>query len=491
MASYFPALDIKPGPDVMQQMQQAFAVKNMIQQGQQNAINLQIEQRQLRDQDALTRAFASMDFSQPGALATLPQKVLDAGGSGEAAAGATKMIQGMQLNASTIAKNDAATALDTANATQKQNDAYRGRILSIVGIADPQEKQAAWQREVLAEETAGTIKPGMVSYAYPGDQKATALANSFAAGSVLVQEAQTHERLALEAWKPAGGQLVNTLTGERIGGIANIPQLNSALQTRWQVLHPGQALPPQFTLQTGATPDDFKRIDSLMGAEEQSYGTKAQRETANAIRQQTFEMQRDKSDMQAVEGTDPKTGKTVLVPMSVAQQMGIQDMMKAPEADVSKALAARHWLVLAQKTAPDNADPAEMGIWQLVNRLDREGKLGPLASRWNNFMAGTFGVGDPEYAALRSKMGLSTTLLMQAHVGNRGSAQMLEHFEDLANEKKLDGPTLKADFGSEINYITDRAMDPNPPNYQRFGRQVSTTLSKGAAQHPAWFEPTE
>jgi len=42
---------------------------------------------------------------------------------------------------------------------------------------------------------------------------------------------------------------------------------------------------------------------------------------------------------------------------------------------------------------------------------------------------------------------------------------MLEHFEDLANQKKLDGPTLKSAFNSEVNYVTDRAMDPNPPNW--------------------------
>ena len=37
-----------------------------------------------------------------------------------------------------------------------------------------------------------------------------------------------------------------------------------------------------------------------------------------------------------------------------------------------------------------------MSIVQLVDKLDSEGKLGPLACRWNEFMAGKFGAGDPE-----------------------------------------------------------------------------------------------
>jgi hypothetical protein len=45
-------------------------------------------------------------------------------------------------------------------------------------------------------------------------------------------------------------------------------------------------------------------------------------------------------------------------------------------------------------------------------------------------------------------------MLMQAHTGNRGGSAMLEHFQDLANQKKMDAPTLKAAFGSEIDSVS-------------------------------------
>ena len=75
-------------------------------------------------------------------------------------------------------------------------------------------------------------------------------------------------------------------------------------------------------------------------------------------------------------------------------------------------------------------------------------------------MAGKVGAGDSEYTALRTKLGLSNTLLMNVHVGNRGGSEMLEHFQDLANAGKMSGPTLKAAYGSELNYVRGSQMLP-------------------------------
>jgi hypothetical protein len=318
-----------------------------------------------------------------------------------------------------------------------------------------------------------------------------------ALGSKLQQEAQERQKLSLDAWKTSGSQLVNVITGEKIGGLPDPVMLNKALEARYQVLHPGEALPPHFTLSPNASPGEFERIDKLLESTERSTATKAQQEVANAMRAQTFELMRDKSDMKPVIGTDPKTGQSVMVPAGQAQQMGIQNPMQADADVVNKALAGRHWLALAKKEVPDNAPPNEKGILQLVDDLDKRGKLGALATRWNEFMAGKFGAGDPEFSALRAKLGLSTTLLMQAHVGSRGSAQMLEHFEDLANGKKLDGPTLKAALGAEVDYVTDRAMDPNPPDYKKMAGKPAANKSssvptrpKGVPAEAVWDEAT-
>jgi hypothetical protein len=345
-------------------------------------------------------------------------------------------------------------------------------------MGDDAARQAAWDKEVTAEEQAGTIKPGQFSHTYPGDAAAMTLANNFALGSQLVKEQQENRRISLDAWKPLQGQLVNMITGEKIGANLNVDQLNQAFQSRWQINHPGEPLPDQFKLKPDATPEDFARMDKVLEGTERATLTKKEKEVADAMRAQTYEMAREKADMHAVIGTDPKTGNPVLVPFSQAQQMGIQNPLQASDDQTNKAIAARHWLQLANKQAPATADPSDMGIRQLIDTLDSQGKLGPLASRWNDFRAGKWGAGDPYYKALDTKLGLSSTLLMQAHAGNKGGSFMLEHFEDLANDKKLDGPTLKAGFNSEVNYVTDRAMDPNPPNWNA---PAKSTLQRASA----------
>lgn len=475
----FPALMIKPPESPLQQYAQAQQVVGGQQEQQMRALQIQQGQQQLSDQHALTNAMMNWDGKS---VSELPMLVLKSGGSGQAAMSMTQNVLGIKEKASDIAKNDSITMQNTADTAAKQNDAIRGRILNVVNEADPAAKQQAWDAEVTKEEQAGTIKPGQFNHTYPGDQQATALANNFALGSKLVQEAQERQKMSLDAWKPVGGQLVNAVTGQKIGGIPNPDALNQAMQNRWQVIHPGETLPDFYKLSATSTPTDFERVDKLMEGTERSEQTKLQQETTNAIRAQTFEMMRDKTDMNAVMG-QTKDGRTVMVPMGQAQQMGLQNVMKAPEDTVNKALAARHWLNLAQTQAPAGSKPEDMGITQLVDRLDSEGKLGAVASRWNEFMTGKVGAGDPEISALRAKMGLSTTLLMQAHVGSRGSAQMLEHFEDLANQKKLDGPTLKAAIGAEVNYIQDRSMDPNPPTYGKPAAKPAAKTGEAAPAH--------
>lgn len=473
----FPALMIQQPESPIKQLAGAQQVVAGQQEIQANALKIQQEQQALKDSHALTEAMRTWDGKDAGSL---PMLVIKAGGSGNAAMGMSKNVLAIKNQTSEIAKNDSITAQNNAETAIKFHDEVRGKLLNITAMKDPAGQAAAWEKEVTAEEQAGRIQPGQISHTYPGNEQATSFANSLALGSKLQQEAQERQKLSLDAWKTSGGQLVNVITNERIGGLPDPIMLNKALEARYQVLHPGETLPAHFTLSPNATPGEFERIDKLLESTERSTATKAQQEVANAMRAQTFELMRDKSDMKPVTGLDPKTGQQVLIPAGQAQQMGIQNPMQADADMVNKSMAARHWLTLAKTEAPANASPNEKGIMQLVDDLDKRGKLGALATRWNEFMAGKFGAGDPEFAALRAKLGLSTTLLMQAHVGSRGSAQMLEHFEDLANGKKLDGPTLKAALGAEIDYVQDRAMDPNPPNYKKMAGKTATPAAKAA-----------
>lgn len=288
------------------------------------------------------------------------------------------------------------------------------------------------------------------SFAQVGDQGLQQFEAQLGLHKQIVNDAKTQAETN-KANAEAGGAPTSPL-GDKI------PQLNEALAARYAVLNPGQKLPPAFALQPNATKADFDRVDKILDATERAQGTKAQQDTANAMREQTLALSQGKNDITPVIGTD-SSGKTVLASISDAKDLGLTGIMKAGEQEVSKAQAARHWIPLA--TAQGNT-PESMGILPLIDKLDKEGKLGVVASRWNDFMAGKVGAGDPDIAALRTKMGLSTTLLMNAHVGNRGGSYMLEHFQDLANAGKMDASTLRTGVKSELDYIKDRAMLPTP-----------------------------
>lgn len=129
---------------------------------------------------------------------------------------------------------------------------------------------------------------------------------------------------------------------------------------------------------------------------------------------------------------------------------GAKGTTKMPADEVKKVLVAR------QAVAPD-------GLFASVQKdlatLQKSGKLGVLASRWSDFMAGKAG-SDPEFAALRTHMGLLATALMQAHVGSRGSKEMLDHFKSLADYRISDGATLGSALNAEFSYVREKAMMP-------------------------------
>jgi hypothetical protein len=486
MGSMFPALDIKAPQSPLQQFGEAQQIVAGQQQRQLTALQIQQEQQNITDQHAMTAAMSQWDGKDPGQL---PMLTLRNGGSGAAAFKVNQQTQSIRLQASEIAKNEAATNLSQIDVILKTHDEYRGRILNITdNMTDPAAKQTAWAAEYAKEQAAGTPIPPGVTSQYPGDGPARAIANSFALGSQLVKEQQDKQKMALEAWKPAGGELTNVLTGEKTGGISHVEPLNAGLQSRWNVLHPGAKLPDYFTLPANASPADFERIDKIMQQEEGARGTVAQQGVANAIRQQSYDFMTDKLGLKPVQGTDPATGRTVAVPYSQALQMGIKDATELPADDYKKSLAARHWLTLANKQAPAGSDASDMGISQLLDKMDKAGKLGPLAGRWNDFMTTGWGAGDADYAALRTKMDLSSTLLGSVHTGRLGP-YLLENLASLAQAKKMDAPTLKSAFNTEVNYVTDRALDPSPPDWSKPARSTKPGAAPTQPSSPQFSRP--
>lgn len=104
------------------------------------------------------------------------------------------------------------------------------------------------------------------------------------------------------------------------------------------------------------------------------------------------------------------------------------------------------------------------GLFHQINQdiitLDAKGKTGSAANaRFNDALLQKAG-SDPDYAPLFVHTHLLSTALMQAHVGSKGSTDMMEEFKSLANSGKMSTATLRSALGAEYNYVHEKAMLP-------------------------------
>ncbi|MGB9233163.1 MAG: hypothetical protein WCC04_02035 [Terriglobales bacterium] len=191
--------------------------------------------------------------------------------------------------------------------------------------------------------------------------------------------------------------------------------------------------------------------------------------------------QADKDAARIAKGEKPVIGvdannRQVLVPSSDAAKYGLTQVREVGQAENEKVSNARGLM-----TVFDNKDPEDPGLIQLATKLSDQGKLGPVASRLQDWLnkggsVPTFdAAGDPDIQRLFTKLGLSTTGLMQVHVGARGSAQMLEHFADLANAKKLSPQAFLAALDTENRYIKMKAMLPPAETASQSGSTKKAT----------------
>ena len=90
------------------------------------------------------------------------------------------------------------------------------------------------------------------------------------AGEPLKVNGETATPFEQEAKATAG----ETPLGDRV------PQINKALEARYQVLHPGQQLPTHYALQPNATQKDAERISGMLKDEESAVGARTAHEQA-------------------------------------------------------------------------------------------------------------------------------------------------------------------------------------------------------------------
>jgi hypothetical protein len=255
--------------------------------------------------------------------------------------------------------------------------------------------------------------------------------------------------------------LTNKINGFDLNGNTishdNLPAAISSLQIQRDNL----------AKQQGATPDQLKAIDNTLNiykanldALDTHSTTVADQASAReqarqiAIEQEKGNQQRltnsdkpQKADTNFYEGTDA-SGNPIAGTATELQNAGVSQYNKMPALTQTQTLAAR------ELTAPNGLFSTAK---QQITALNQAGQLGAVASRWNNFWAKK-GM-DADQQAFRDTLGLISTKLMQAHMGNRGGKDAMEHFANLVPENATPA-TLMSALNTEYGYVNALAKRP-------------------------------
>lgn len=124
-------------------------------------------------------------------------------------------------------------------------------------------------------------------------------------------------------------------------------------------------------------------------------------------------------------------------------------------------------LTAATRQLGETADAIVPKIDKTIAMLDNPkfiANLGPVMGRWNEFLTGKVGTNDPDLAHLRATLSLIQTGTMRAHVGARGSGNLLEKFEGLVDGKKMDAATLKGSLAGIREFLQGYRDAIHPKN---------------------------
>lgn len=100
-----------------------------------------------------------------------------------------------------------------------------------------------------------------------------------------------------------------------------------------------------------------------------------------------------------------------------------------------------------------------------IDKLDAEGKLGPIEGRWNDFLAGKIGNGDPEYDQFRTELSLFASGAARAHTSRTG-IEAINYFKSLLAQPGATAGQLKAQLDAVRPYLEGykAAGQFTPPN---------------------------
>ena len=135
----------------------------------------------------------------------------------------------------------------------------------------------------------------------------------------------------------------------------------------------------------------------------------------------------------------------------------------APGAQTAAGVNAVNTPTMQQRTASGRAATVVAMAPEVLSRIDAVApKLGPIAGRWNDFMQGKVGSGDPDFAALRSDLLMMSSAVALAHAQGRLPENLREEFDHAINAPKQTPENLKATINTMIPWLQKMQQQGRP-----------------------------
>lgn len=220
------------------------------------------------------------------------------------------------------------------------------------------------------------------------------------------------------------------------------------------VFHPSKG--GIYTLPGSADAIDPKRLGVIPPASVQIQNMTASQWTDDQIDFYAKQVKQDASKMNLIAGLD----KTI--------RARIERRIADLGGNVSKLTSSSRTM----KEMATEVLPHIDRIQAEAEELNKLGLLGPISSRWREFVSGKIGAGEfaggnAETAKLigrfRADAGLLQTAVMKAHVGARGSSQLLDHFSDLLGAEKADISTFTGELSGFKDWMKDYSKMGDDP----------------------------
>ena len=269
-----------PQADPLQEFARLASIRNLGTQQQLQQQQLQSEQQlqPLRVQQAQQQNQAQK--LQLDSQTQLMQSLADSGGDIGQAIQAAKAsgkvlpgdILGLQQKQQEFQKNALTMSKDQQDIARQQLQSQASAAQALLSLP-PEQRQAHYESEIIPALQKMGVTPDKIPPQVPDEQTLRLHASLATAADKQVELAQNTNKYFQDY-----GQI----------DPQHVDQLNTLMQQRYQVLNPGKPLPDTYQLQPGSTYKDYARIDESLKNTEGAQATKAQQQTANAIRGQSL-----------------------------------------------------------------------------------------------------------------------------------------------------------------------------------------------------------